>query len=74
VPLDRVLLETDCPYLSPEPKRNVRPNEPALLVHTAAKLAELRGVSLEEIAQVTTYNCRYFFGMDDIMDSVSKLD
>jgi len=74
VPLERVLLETDCPYLSPEPKRNIRPNEPALLVHTAAKLAELRGVSLEEIAQVTTYNCRYFFGMDDIMDSASKLD
>ncbi len=74
VPLERVLLETDCPYLSPEPKRNVRPNEPALLVHTAAKLAGLRGVSLEEIAQVTTHNCRYFFGMDDIMDSASKLD
>jgi len=64
VPLDKMLLETDCPYLSPEPKRNVRPNEPALLVHTAAKLAQLRQMSVEEIAQATTQNCRLFFGIE----------
>ena len=64
VPLERILLETDCPYLSPEPKRNVKPNEPALLVHTAEKLAELRGVPVEEIAQATVANSRSFFGID----------
>jgi TatD DNase family protein len=72
VPLDRVFLETDCPYISPEPKRNVKPNEPALLVHTAAKLARLQQVGLEEIAQVTTHNCRYFFGLDDPGDRASN--
>ncbi|MCH9021309.1 MAG: TatD family hydrolase, partial [Planctomycetes bacterium] len=56
VPMDRVMLETDCPWLSPAPKRSVKPNEPALLVHTAEKFAQLRSKSLEEIAQVTTYN------------------
>jgi len=60
-PLERILLETDCPYLSPEPKRNIRPNEPALLVHTGAKLAELRNLPLHVIAQATTENCRTFF-------------
>jgi len=62
-PADRILLETDCPYLSPEPKRKVRPNEPALLVYIAEKLAELRGLSLEETAQITTANAERFFGL-----------
>ena len=64
VPLDRVMLETDCPYLSPAPKRSVRPNEPALLLHTAEKFAQLRDKSLEEIAQVTTQTSRSFFSLD----------
>lgn len=64
VPLDRVFVETDCPYLSPEPKRNVRPNEPALLVHTAAKLAEVHGMSVEEMVEITTQNSCVFFGLD----------
>ncbi len=55
VPMDRVLVETDAPYLSPEPMRGRR-NEPANVVHTAAKLAEVKGVSNEEIARVTTDN------------------
>lgn len=63
-PLDRILLETDCPFLSPEPKRNVRPNEPALLMHTVGKLAQLRQTSLEEIAQVTSHNGRCFFRLN----------
>ncbi len=63
-PADRIVLETDCPYLSPEPKRNVRPNEPALLVHIAEKLARLRGVNTEEIAQVTTENACKFFQLE----------
>lgn len=64
VPLEKVMLETDCPYLSPEPKRTVRPNEPALLVHIAEKLAQLRKVGVEEIAQTTTANAEFFFKLD----------
>lgn len=61
VPLDRLLLETDSPYLSPHPHRGHRPNEPALLVHTAACLAEVRGLSLAELAVATTQNARRLF-------------
>ncbi len=55
VPLNRILVETDAPYLAPVPKRGKR-NEPALMVHTVAKLAQLRGISTDEIAAVTTRN------------------
>jgi TatD DNase family protein len=55
VPLDRLLVETDAPYLAPEPLRG-RTNEPANVVHTAAKLAEVRGLGAEEIARATTEN------------------
>ena len=54
-PRDRILVETDAPYLAPVPKRGKR-NEPALMVHTARKLAELRGESFEEICGVTKNN------------------
>jgi TatD DNase family protein len=54
-PLDRILIETDAPYLAPVPKRGKR-NEPALIVHTARKLAELRGQSVEELGRATTEN------------------
>src|SRR5260370_6723356 len=56
-PADRLLIETDAPYLAPVPKRGKR-NEPAYVVETARKLAELRGVTLEEIAQTTADNFR----------------
>lgn len=55
LPMDRLLVETDAPYLAPEPVRG-RKNEPANVAHTAAKLAEVRGVSLEEIGRVTSDN------------------
>jgi TatD DNase family protein len=54
-PLDRLLVETDAPYLAPEPLRG-RTNEPAYVVHTAAKLAATRGLSPDEIAAATTEN------------------
>ena len=63
VPGDRLLLETDAPYLSPEPVRGKRPNEPARLVHTAACVAEVRGMSLEELAEITTANAERLFGL-----------
>ncbi|MCV6576972.1 MAG: TatD family hydrolase [Cohaesibacter sp.] len=55
VPLDRLLVETDAPYLAPMPYRGKR-NEPAYVAHTAQVLAEVKGVSIEEIARITTEN------------------
>jgi TatD DNase family protein len=61
IPADRLLVETDSPYLSPEPVRSKRPNQPANVRHTAACLAEVRGISLEELAATTTTNaCKLF--------------
>lgn len=62
VPSDRILIETDAPYLSPHPCRSKRPNEPALIEHTARCLAEVRGVSFEEFARQTSENARVLFG------------
>jgi len=55
LPLDRILVETDAPYLAPVPLRG-KQNEPAFVVHTAAEVAKLKGVSAEEIAEITTAN------------------
>ncbi len=60
-PLDRVILETDCPYLAPVPHRGRR-NEPAYLVHVCERFAELRGMTSTEMAQVTTENALRLFG------------
>ena len=60
IPLERIVLETDCPYMAPEPVRGRR-NEPANVKHIAAKVAELRGISVEEAERVTYENgCRLF--------------
>lgn len=60
--LSRLMLETDAPYLTPVPHRG-KPNEPAYLRHTAEFTAEIFGVSLEKLAEVTTANARRFFGL-----------
>lgn len=60
IPLDRIVLETDAPYLSPVPHRGQR-NEPAFLVDTARKLAEIYGITLEEISKITTRNVKMLF-------------
>lgn len=63
LPLDRVLVETDCPYLAPQPWRGKR-NEPAYLVATAELLAQLHGLPLEELARRTWQNTLRAFGLD----------
>ena len=63
VPSDRLLIETDSPYLSPHPKRGQRPNEPALVEHTARCLAEVHGVTLAELGEQTTENAKRVFGL-----------
>lgn len=60
VPTDRLLIETDSPYLAPMPKRG-KPNEPSYLKYTAACLAEIRGVTLSEMADQTTKNFQRLF-------------
>jgi TatD DNase family protein len=60
VPRDRLLVETDCPFLAPVPYRGKR-NEPAYVVETARKVAELWGAPLDEVARVTTENARRLF-------------
>ena len=55
IPLDRLLVETDAPYLAPIPKRG-KTNEPAFVAHTAAKVAELKGIGLAELEAATTDN------------------
>lgn len=61
VPSDRLLVETDSPYLSPEPFRGKRPNEPARVIHTAECVARARGVSLADLAGLTTRNSLALF-------------
>jgi TatD DNase family protein len=72
VPFDRLLVETDAPYLAPMPHRGKR-NEPAYVSQTAKVLAEVKGVSVEEIARITTANARRcYWKMDDSSPAASK--
>lgn len=62
IPVERLLLETDSPYLAPVPYRGQR-NQPAYVVEVAKKVAEVKGVSLAEIAAITTANAKEFFAV-----------
>ncbi len=62
VPADRYLVETDCPFLAPVPRRGKR-NEPAYVASVAARVAELRGETLEQVAKTTTANAVRLFGL-----------
>lgn len=62
LPQDRVLIETDCPYLSPEPHRGER-NDPSLVPFVAAKVAEIWGTTQEEVAKITYENGKRFYGI-----------
>jgi TatD DNase family protein len=68
VPLDRLLIETDSPYLAPVPHRGKR-NEPAFVKETARKLGELRGLTAEEVGQQTTHNFYNFFKLAETTES-----
>lgn len=62
VPLDRLLLETDCPYMAPVPLRGKRCDS-TMMTHTAQKIADLRGVTVDEIIEQTTRNTKELFGI-----------
>jgi TatD DNase family protein len=68
VPMDRILIETDSPYLAPVPHRGKR-NEPAFVVETARKLAELRNLAAEEIGEQTSRNFYNFFKLTETAES-----
>ncbi len=72
VPLERLMLETDCPYMSPEPMRKQKVNEPALMVHTAKFLAQLRGMALAEFAAAVTATSTAFFALPSPRNQISE--
>lgn len=63
IPLEHLLIETDCPYLTPEPFRGRR-NEPTFIKYTAQRVAEIKGISFEEVAETTCNNAKKFFGIE----------
>lgn len=71
IPLERLMIETDCPYLAPVPHRG-KQNEPAWVVCVAEKLAELHGCPVQKIAGITTRNALDFFGIRAINESEQK--
>lgn len=71
IPMERLLLETDCPYLSPVPHRGKR-NEPSYTRITAEKVAEIKGLSLDDVARITTMNAGRLFGIP-LWDSSTRI-
>jgi len=69
VPIERLLIETDAPYLAPAPLRGRR-NEPSYLVHTAAEIARVKGLSIGDVARITSLNAFQLFGVGDVPDAV----
>jgi TatD DNase family protein len=67
IPLDRLMIESDCPYISPEPVRRIQPNEPSLIVHTAKLLAGLHNMEFEPFAEKITATSRTFFGLKQLL-------
>lgn len=63
VPIEKIMVETDCPYLAPVPHRGKR-NEPAFVREIAKTIAEVKGLSLEDVARITTLNVKELFGID----------
>jgi len=66
MPLDRLLIETDCPYMTPEPYRGKR-NEPAYIIEVAKKIAEIKKISVEEVAAETSQNAIKLFGLRELL-------
>ncbi|MBI5327634.1 MAG: YchF/TatD family DNA exonuclease [Deltaproteobacteria bacterium] len=63
IPIERMLLETDCPYLAPEPHRGKR-NEPAFVAETGKRISEIKGLSFDDVARITTLNAKELFGIE----------
>jgi len=60
VPLEKIMIETDCPFMTPEPFRGKR-NEPVFVKYVAARIAEIKNLSLDKVAEITTVNAKQFF-------------
>ena len=67
VPIERLMVETDCPFMAPVPHRGRR-NEPAYVQHVAQKIAKVKGISFEEVARTTTKNAMDLFGLELVND------
>ncbi len=67
IPLEHLVFETDAPYLTPMPFRGKR-NEPSYIKYVAEKLAEIKGVSVEEVARITTNNALRFYGLAQLLE------
>jgi len=63
IPLERIVLETDCPFMAPEPHRGKR-NDPGFLPYMAQRLADIRGISQEEVERITTENAKRLYRID----------
>ncbi|CAG1065442.1 putative metal-dependent hydrolase YcfH [uncultured bacterium] len=67
VPIEKMLIETDCPYLAPASRRGQR-NEPSFVVETAAEIAKIKGLTLEDVGRITTLNAEELFGLRNSED------
>lgn len=63
IPMDRLFIETDCPYMAPEPHRGER-NDSSLVIYVAQRIAELKGITTDEVIKATTENAVKFFGIE----------